>query len=95
MYLILWDQQSAVLLQRPKLLVGAHSSLCVRAWERLGSLSAASASPSGTWLGSGLECVHIAQSHSWDLLCLQLSCFLQVGCSLITLSLQSRSKADQ
>lgn len=51
-------------LKRPKLLVGAHSSLCVRALERLGSLSAAPASPSCTWLGSGLGCVHIAQSHS-------------------------------
>lgn len=46
--------------KRPKLLVGAHSSLCVRVWERLGSLSAASACPSGTRLGSGLGCVHIA-----------------------------------
>lgn len=75
----------AVLLEEAKAARwGTFQRVCVRALERLGSLNIASAS-----------LLDIAQSHSWEvLLCLQLLYFLQVSCSLIIPSLQSRSKGD-
>ena len=86
----------AVLLEEAKAARwGTFQRVCIRALEGLGSLNMASASLLDRRLDSSLLHMHIAQSHSWELLlCLQLLYFLQVSCSLITPSLQNRSRAD-
>ena len=84
---------SAVLEEAKAARWGTFQRVCGCALERLGGLNTASASLLDMRLDFSLGCVLIAQSHSWELLlCLKLLDFLQVSCSLITPSLQSRSK---